>query len=133
MGSWENEPTYIDLALSRGFDVEIDVWYKDKFLYLGHDKPDYGVGINWVSERANNLWIHCKNIEALIYLKSVNNSELNYFWHETDKATLTSNGSIWAYPGNQPMIGSISVLPELYNDATDQCSGICSDFIERYK
>ena len=27
--SWENEPTYIDKAISEGYDVEVDVWYKD--------------------------------------------------------------------------------------------------------
>jgi len=41
--SYENEPTYIDLALSKGYDVEIDVWYVDGLLYLGHDKPQYGI------------------------------------------------------------------------------------------
>ena len=46
--SFENEPTYIDKAINEGFDVEVDVWYikTEQFgwmLFLGHDKPDYGV------------------------------------------------------------------------------------------
>ena len=36
----ENHPDYIREALNIGYDVEIDVWYTDKFM-LGHDKPQY--------------------------------------------------------------------------------------------
>lgn len=132
---WENEPTYIDFAISKGFDVEIDLWYKDKMLWLGHDKPDYGINIEWIKHRISKLWIHCKNVDALLYLK--NNKEVgqhtNYFWHQNDDVTLTSFNYIWAYPGKQPIEGSIAVMPEINNDNTDKCYGICSDFIEKYK
>ena len=67
--SYENEPNYIDLAIKKGFDVEIDIWYKDKLLWLGHDIPQYGVNIDWLKNRLPNLWIHCKNIDAMIFLK----------------------------------------------------------------
>jgi len=33
----ENSPLFIQSALEQGFNVEIDVWYKDKKFYLGHD------------------------------------------------------------------------------------------------
>ena len=39
MESYENEPMYIDEAISQGYYVEIDVWYKDGILWLGHDYP----------------------------------------------------------------------------------------------
>jgi hypothetical protein len=55
------------------------------------------------------------------------------FWHQKDDVTLTSQGYIWAYPGKQPLKNSIAVLPERNNDDTSQCSGICSDVIEKYK
>ena len=55
--SWENEPTYIDKAINEGFDVEIDVWFVGGILYLGHDKPDYGVDTRWLIERSDKLWI----------------------------------------------------------------------------
>ena len=35
--SYENEPNYIDKALSLGYDVEVDVWFVDDNFYLGHD------------------------------------------------------------------------------------------------
>jgi hypothetical protein len=40
---------------------------------------------------------------------------------------------MWAYPGNQPLKGSIAVLPEWKEDDVSQCAGICSDYIEKYK
>ena len=45
--SYENEPMYIDKAIQEGFDVEVDVWYVDGVLYLGHDKPQYGINFRW--------------------------------------------------------------------------------------
>ena len=67
--SYENEPNYIDLALSKGYDVEIDIWYVDGLLYLGHDKPQYGIDFRWIRDRINRLWVHCKNVDAVIYFK----------------------------------------------------------------
>jgi hypothetical protein len=57
----------------------------------------------------------------------------NYFWHQEDTLTLTSMNVIWAYPGKQPIKGSVAVMPEIYNDNLDNCIGICSDYINDYK
>mgnify|MGYP005995747501 FL=1 len=35
----ENTVSYINEALSTGFNVEVDIWYKNKSFYLGHDNP----------------------------------------------------------------------------------------------
>lgn len=135
--SWENEPTYVDKAIEHGFDVEIDVWYikTDKLgwmLFLGHDKPQYKVDFTWFSERIDKLWIHCKNIEAMEFFAK-HEYHYNFFWHQEDTVTLTSKKFIWAYPGTQPISSSIAVLPEIHNDNTDKCIGICSDYIENFK
>lgn len=130
--SYENEPTYIDNAITEGYDVEVDIWLIDKQLYLGHDKPQYGVDLKWLSDRFSKLWIHCKNVEAVLYFKECVN-DVNYFWHESDLLTLTSKNYIWAYPGKQPILGSIAVLPELYNDDVSKCIGVCSDYIDNYR
>jgi hypothetical protein len=130
--SWENEPTYIDKAISKGYNVEVDVWYKDNTLWLGHDKPDYGVDFRWFRDRLSKLWVHCKNIDAVLYFKECGYN-INFFWHETDTLTLTSNGFIWVYPGKQPIKNSIAVMPEINNDNTIDCLGICSDYIEKYQ
>jgi len=128
--SYENEPNYIDKAISEGFDVEVDVWYNNGILYLGHDKPQYGLPINWLESRLDKLWIHCKNIEAVEWFSY--SKKFNYFWHEKDTVTLTSRGFIWAYPGKQPIENSIAVMPEIHNEDISKCVGVCSDFIVKY-
>jgi len=129
--SAENRPDYIDEAIGFGFDVEIDVWLIDGVIFLGHDEPQYGITQQWLNERVDKLWIHCKNVEALEWFNII--GRFNYFWHEEDTATLTSKLFIWAYPGKQPIKCSIAVMPEIYNDDVTQCVGICSDVIQNYK
>lgn len=134
--SCENEPTYIDQAIREGFDVEVDVWLKStenfrEMLFLGHDEPQYGVGFRWFRDRISKLWIHCKNVEAVNYFLDCG-YEFNFFWHQEDDITLTSKKYIWAYPGKQPIENSIAVMPEIHNDDTSRCIGVCSDFIDKY-
>lgn len=131
----ENNPEYIDETLRMGFDVEIDVWFVNDEWWLGHDEPQYPISSDWLEERQDKLWIHCKNVEAVIELESVNKNYdgFNFFWHEYDTLTLTSLSYIWVYPGKQPIKGSIAVMPELFNDDISFCLGVCSDFIMKYK
>lgn len=127
----ENRPEYIDKAIKSGYDVEVDLWLFNQWLYLGHDAPLFDVTYQWLLERSDKLWIHCKNTDCLVYMSS---SSLNYFWHETDRVTLTSKRYIWAHPGVQPIIGSIAVLPERNGEPLfSLCRGVCSDFISSYK
>ena len=128
----ENSIQYIQEALDEGFDVEIDMWSKNGVFYLGHDEPQDEVTLDWLNERKDKLWIHCKNIDILVYFNTLNQL-FNYFWHEEDTLTLTSLGSIWAYPGKQPIKNSIAVMPEIYNDKLSSCIGICSDYIQNHK
>ena len=131
----ENKPEYIDDTISMGFDVEVDVWYIDNNWYLGHDEPQYQIDLDWIEKRADRLWVHCKNIEAVEYFYENENDckEINWFWHENDILTLTSYGYIWAYPGKQPIKKSIAVMPEIHNDNISYRTGICSDYIQKYK
>lgn len=128
----ENQQDYIDDALSQGFDVEIDLWIVDDILYLGHDEPKTPISLDWILERQNNLWIHCKNTPLVSHLLSLN-FDLNFFWHQEDTLTLTSRKFIWVYPGKQPIINSIAVLPEIFDDDFSKCFGICSDYVQLYK
>jgi hypothetical protein len=133
MSSRENEPTYIDLAIKKGFDVEIDVWYKNDVLWLGHDKPDYGISYRWILDRMPKLWIHCKNVDAMIFLKE-SKSNPNYFWHQEDDIALTSHGYFWTYPGKELTKNSIAVMPEMKEFSNiESAYGICSDFLTKYK
>ena len=131
----ENKPEYINDTILLGYDVEVDVWFVDGEWWLGHDKPQYKISVEWLEERQDKLWIHCKNVDALVELESGNKhyDGFNFFWHETDTLTLTSLSFIWAYPGKQPIKGSIAVMPEIHNEDVSQCYGICSDYIEKYK
>ena len=130
----ENHPDYILNALHQGYNVEIDIWYTDKFM-LGHDKPQYEFPLDLLEKFHTKLWIHCKNIKALIELRNMSQivSRLNYLWHEEDTVTLTCKNYIWAYPNKQPIKGSIAVMPEFNNNDISQCVGVCSDYIEKYK
>jgi len=133
--NWENEPTYIDLAIKKGFQVEVDVWYKDdNILWLGHDTAQYGIDSRWLIDRIDKLWIHCKDLKTFEYFHFLKRyHKFNYFYHTDEDAVLTSKQYMWVYPGNQPIDDSIAVLPELYADETGRCTGICSDYIENYK
>lgn len=127
----ENSPSQIEKAIKEKFDVEIDIWYKDKKLYLGHDYPQYEIHLTWLRSIAPHSWIHCKNIDALLFFHQ--KKEFHYFWHEEDTVTITSLNYIWAYPGKQPIDGSIAVMPEIHNETTDTCIGICTDFSYEYR
>lgn len=127
----ENHPTYIDEALAAGYEVEIDVWVIEGTFSLGHDIPEWGVSMYWLTERSDKLWIHCKNIEAVEWFSSI--PGFWWFWHENDTMTLTSAGHKWVYPGKQPIERSIAVMPEIHQDDISKCIGVCSDYIANYK
>ncbi len=125
----ENSPVYLWEAIHNGYNVEADVWY-DNGWWLGHDKPIYKID----TTSLHYFWCHAKNSEALELLSNSNNPNYNYFWHQEDTYTLTSNGYVWVYPTKQLLTGSICVLPEQgSNDDIHICGGICSDYIIKYK
>lgn len=132
----ENKIDYIFNALYEGYEVEVDIWYIDDILYLGHDEPNEKLPDKLLYN--NRIWFHCKNIEALQYMSlSRFNARYNspkYFWHQTDDYTLTSHGHIWTYPGKRLVAGSIAVVPELgYEGNLADCYAICTDYITRFE
>lgn len=129
----ENHPMQIEQALKSGFDVEVDVWYHDGELYLGHDEPMYRMPSSFKNHP--RLWFHAKNIEALQHLHTYRLSpESKFFWHQEDDYTLTSNEKIWVYPGKMLVRGSIAVMPERgYTGNLWDCYAICTDYIIKYK
>lgn len=131
--SYENEPNYIDMAIKKGFDVEIDIWCIDNQIYLGHDEPQYGIDFRWLCDRIKKLWIHCKNLEALVLLKNCG-YDVNYFWHQEDDFTITSMGYFWTYPGKELSSNSVAVMPETkeFKDI-EKAYAICSDYVEKIK
>tara|TARA_R100001509_G_scaffold25136_2_gene13184 strand:- start:1620 stop:2066 length:447 start_codon:yes stop_codon:yes gene_type:complete len=131
----ENKPSYILDAIVKGYEVEVDFWFSNNKFYLGHDEPQYDIPIEWLENNYRKLWIHCKNVDAISKLHELDRGGfyLNYFWHENDKVTLTSQGYIWAYPGVKCSNG-IAVMPELNkNFLPKDVLGICSDYIINYE
>ena len=128
----ENTPVYIDNALKNGYEVEIDVWYIDGF-YLGHDGPQYKINLDWLLERQDKLWIHCKNFNALTQLIKTN---LKLFYHEKEDYTIISNKCIWAH--NLDDIDNKCIIPllskeDVINWKPKKVLGVCSDYIELLK
>jgi hypothetical protein len=128
----ENHPEYIVEALKQGYDVEIDVWFKDNKFMLGHNEPQYEFPFELIDQAYPKLWIHCKNIDALSKLNELdpNGSKVNYFWHENDLGVLTSKSYIWS---TNLINNGILVMPELFDKQPIETTiGICSDYIKNY-
>jgi hypothetical protein len=107
--SYENDPNVIDSVLNLRIDCEVDVYAVGDDIWLGHDATTHKTSLDWLTSRSGNLWIHAKNAEAMFVLHRHNEMSsipLNFFWHETDKVTLTSQGYGW------------TVLPQFTNPRT---------------
>lgn len=130
--STENKPSQLISCIINGYDVEIDLWVINNELFLGHDAPTYPIDLNWLKTHNKNLWIHCKNINALNLVKD----NFNAFGHDADDYVLTSQKYIWVYPNKPLVCNSIAVLPEKSTYTLDElreCYSICTDFAYEYK
>ena len=125
----ENLIDSINLAIHKGFDVELDLWYIDSKFFLGHDSPKNLISIDLLFSIRNKLWIHCKNRDCLEQLYILN-KDLNYFWHETDKYTITSKGFFWIYPNTKPIFNGILVTKDqnINQKYKNILYGICTDY-----
>jgi hypothetical protein len=128
----ENSPSYIETAIYLGYNVEIDVWYKDGF-WLGHDAPEYKIPIEFLTSNSSRLWIHCKNFKALSKLLKY---DLTIFYHEKEEYTIISNKLIWAH--NIKTVDNTCIIPLLSKMDVEAWKpsdvyGVCSDYIELLK
>ena len=125
---FENKIEYVQNALDKGYEVEVDVRFKNDKFFLGHDNNQFEVDKNFLLNK--KIWCHAKTKDALSALEKI---KAHYFWHQEDDYTITSRGFVWTYPGKSLLTNSICVLPEVANYNEINCLGICSDYIERYK
>ena len=79
----ENHPDYIEAALHKGYECEVDVWYEDGTYFLGHDEPSYKTTKEFLQR--SSLWCHAKNLEAI---NEMSKYPIHYFWHQEDDITL---------------------------------------------
>ena len=123
----ENTKHYIENAINKGFECEIDLWVESSKISLGHDVPSLEISIDFLLEYKDMLGVHCKNLQALEFMN--NNKVFNFFWHENDQYTLTSKNYIWTYPNI--VSGENSIVVSLgSNIPNGNYVGICSDNIE---
>jgi hypothetical protein len=126
----ENNELCIKTELYNGWNIEIDIWRKNKLWFLGHDSPETLLEDTSILTHPN-IWVHCKNLDALENIPK----QANYFFHNTDDAVLTSKGFIWCYPGNLLGTNSVYVLPERTSTKFPELykpSYICSDYLPSY-
>ena len=132
----ENTKKYIDEAIKLGYDVEIDIRTKADALYLGHDSTDEPVGIKWLAERKDKLWLHIKDYDSLITFCD-SNDNFKYFCHQSDDFTLVSNGLIWCHKVDNKMTDNCIIpllsLEEVHEYNQYTFYGVCSDFVEQCK
>lgn len=129
----ENTQYSILNAIKLGFDVETDIWRVDDVLYMGHDydkKKFWRNTLNFLLDYSDKLWIHCKNIEALVYLLKF--PELNVFGHDNDNYVLTSKLNVFCKPGYPVNKNAVMVMPEttpvyMLEDFKN-CYGVCTDY-----
>ena len=124
----ENEPLYIMEALEKGFDVEIDVWWKEDGFWLGHDYPQYKIKREFLQKK--KLWCHAKNIDA--FYQMVDDEKIHCFSHDKDEVALTTKGYFWSSFENQMTNRSICVMPPDSRDLPKDIVGVCSDYVGVY-
>jgi hypothetical protein len=129
--SIENNPIKIYDLLMKGYEIEIDVWYMNNKLFLGHHKPEHEIHEYFLDH--TGLWIHCKDAETLEYMNT-NKKDLHYFYHTNEDYVLTSKGYIWCYVGKAALENSVIVMPEKanynWNELERKNCIICSDYLE---
>ena len=124
----ENQQWAIDECISLGFDVEIDLWLENNKLYLGHDKPQINISRYFLFAISDFAWIHAKNFEEVSWLSVNKTYNLNWFWHENDKMTLTSKQIPWCYPNNYIDGGVTVVFDDLLQEVSLNIYGVCTDY-----
>ena len=134
----ENTLEYINEAIYKGYNCEIDLWEIDSLFYLGHDKPEHLVSLIDLISLQNYLWIHCKNYKALELMMSdkINGGNFNFFWHNNDLFTITSKGFLWCYPSTIIYKHGINLMPEINEiniSKFKDCLGVCSDYVNKLK
>lgn len=130
----ENTIEAIEQALLYCNKVEVDIRRIGERWYLGHDTPDYLVTEDFLLDNASKLLLHCKNLAALTTLSNYQYDSIEYFWHQEDNYTLTSNNHIIAYPGQPINEMCILMMPETNNYDTDtwDCWAVCTDHPFKY-
>lgn len=134
----ENTISYVNQAMEEGYDVEIDVRFKDNALWLGHDEPDEKIALDWLLSNADKLWIHCKDLESMMFISRspMLHNQLNYFGHSQDPFVLTSRGYLFCLPSDDLDSNCVLVMPEHFNfkpKPSNNAYAVLTDYPANYK
>ena len=132
----ENAPALLDKRITDGYDVELDVWYKDNQLFLGHDNPEHPITFEWLMQ-SSKKYIHTKNAQTLEYLLLRCGKEgynPNIFYHTGEHYSLTTRNHIIVLPGQEILAGSVNMMPEMSPTLKDssQAYAVCSDSFSNF-
>jgi len=133
----ENKISHIDYARGIGYDVEIDVREcLNGRLFLGHDYADESLPLRYLADP--HIWVHLKDSKSIDIIKKLEKRiviDANYFIHERDPYTLTSDGHVWVYPGDEIVENCILVITKNhdYDLSDNRIFGICSDYVGECK
>lgn len=129
--STENTLRQFEIAISKGFEVEIDVWkIVEGTVWIGHDHGDSVMPKSFLEDNSSKIWVHAKSLQAVESLRFMHG--INWFWHENDRMTITSKGYMWCYPGTY-IDGGVSVVTQKDFQTDHDILGICTDFPENFK
>ena len=90
----ENTKSYIQQAIDLGYDVEVDIRHENDNFLFGHDYGQHDVDLQWLLDRKDKLWVHCKDFTSLSKLI---NTDIRVFYHQKEDYTIISDGHIWAH------------------------------------
>lgn len=116
----------------QGYRVEVDVWYHEHHLWLGHDKPEYKVTLEWLTSCKKRL-IHAKDGVTFEYLLAEAGKralDIHVFYHTEEDYVLTNKGLVICYPGKPLLEGSLCMMPERANykqQDLQKVFSICTD------
>ena len=115
----ENKPSFIEGAINRGFDCEVDIRNINGKYYLGHDYPEYQTKKKFLKQP--ELWCHAKDGTTL---RQALKDGLHVFYDKAGMGlnyALTSRGYIWHFDGESLV----------YVMDKNGLIGMCSDYVGR--
>lgn len=138
----ENNIIALEHAISQGYDVECDVWYRNGRYVLNHDDPGACIDHQYLREtsiewlRRPEVWAHAKTRETCDILTE---EGVNVFYLEDGDAsdwTWTSKGHFWLGPKNEKAVKNcVLCMPEYSKWRIKDFNvayAICSDYITKY-
>ena len=125
----ENTPDYIESTINQGYNVKIDLKYKNDKLYLGEITSDTEVEWSWLLKWSDYLWINCRDTKTLSFFLE-NGQKFNFFYNYLDLVTMTSKGFAWSVE-NPDSKGTI--VYDIDNDLNPiDVLGVCSNWVSKW-